>query len=355
MTMDCWNLFMPDSDAALVRKVLDDQPQAFEELVLRYQKKAHAIARALGVPGAGVDDVVQEAFLKAFENLPHLRSPESFGPWFLNIARNAARSCVQDLRRRAPVELSDDPGGCDIPALERGEFRDVIWRQVAELPQAVREAVFLYYHEGESARAVAKTLGTSRATVLKRLERGRKLLREKLWRELEDSIREMIPSTREWRRKGRQLAILLVGAVATSWGIRAAPAAVAATAGRAIESDYFFFKLLARGVAMAAKKQGIAIGLAFLMIAGGLYLFMDSFGAGKQAAGPGPGTVSAQRAARDLAGAAAGAERQEEAAADSNAGRVATLERPPSIFGRVTDVSGKGIAGARAIALPARE
>src|SRR5439155_8993149 len=128
---------------------------------------------------------------------------------------------------------------------------------------------------------------------------------------------------REWRRKGRQLAILLVGAVATSWGIRAAPAAVAATTGgRAIESDYFF-KLLARGVAMVAKKQGIAVGLALLMIAGGLYLFMDSFGGGKQAAGPGPGTVSAQRAARDLAGAAAGAERQEEAAADSNAGRVA--------------------------------
>src|SRR5882672_11182825 len=108
---------LPNSDAALVRKVLDDRPDAFEELVLRYQQKAHALARALGVPDARVDDVVQEAFLKAFENLPHLRSPESFGPWFLNIARNAARSCAQDLRRRKPAELSDGPGGRETPAL----------------------------------------------------------------------------------------------------------------------------------------------------------------------------------------------------------------------------------------------
>src|SRR5882672_655310 len=116
MTMD-WNVFLQSSDAVLVRKVLDDCPKAFEQLVVRYQKKAHAIARAFGVPGTTVDDVVQEAFLKAFENLPHLRSPESFGPWFLNIARNAARSCAQDLRRRKPAELSDGPGGRETPAL----------------------------------------------------------------------------------------------------------------------------------------------------------------------------------------------------------------------------------------------
>lgn len=48
--MNCWKVFLADSDAALVRKVLDDRPEAFEELVLRYQTKAHAIARAFGVP-----------------------------------------------------------------------------------------------------------------------------------------------------------------------------------------------------------------------------------------------------------------------------------------------------------------
>src|SRR5262245_8413766 len=133
--MDCW--FFPISDAALVRKALDDQPRAFEELVLRYQKKAHAIARAVGVPAALVEDVVQDAFLRAFENLPHLRAPGSFGPWFLNIVRNLARTCLQDLRRRSEAELPKSSCAFEAPALEREELRKILWDKVGELPDAV--------------------------------------------------------------------------------------------------------------------------------------------------------------------------------------------------------------------------
>src|SRR5512136_2159699 len=88
------------SDAALVRQALEDRPEAFEALILRYQKKAHAIARAIGVPADSLDDVIQEAFLGAFCGLRDLRSPASFGPWFLSIVRNLSR---RHLERSPPA------------------------------------------------------------------------------------------------------------------------------------------------------------------------------------------------------------------------------------------------------------
>src|SRR2546422_4394892 len=79
------------SDATLVNDALADRPAAFEALVLRYQRKAHAIARAIGVRADSLDDVVQEAFLSAFCGLRDLRSPAAFGPWLLQIVRNLSR------------------------------------------------------------------------------------------------------------------------------------------------------------------------------------------------------------------------------------------------------------------------
>src|ERR1041385_9449107 len=71
----------PDGD--LVRLALRDDPRAFEALVLRWQRRASAIVRAGGTPPDAVEDVVQEAFLRAFRALPGLRAPERFGPWLL--------------------------------------------------------------------------------------------------------------------------------------------------------------------------------------------------------------------------------------------------------------------------------
>src|SRR4026209_2731663 len=85
------------TDAELVREALADSPAAFEALVLRYQRKAHATVQALGADatraaaGPAADDVVQDASLRAFRELPALRTPDAFGAWFLAIVRNTAR------------------------------------------------------------------------------------------------------------------------------------------------------------------------------------------------------------------------------------------------------------------------
>lgn len=77
-----------------------------------------------------------------------------------------------------------------------GESPDVLWSKVHELPEPIHETVNVYYHEGESVREVARALGVSRPTVKSRLHRGRNLLRDELWREPGQSLRDMLPSTR---------------------------------------------------------------------------------------------------------------------------------------------------------------
>jgi RNA polymerase sigma factor (sigma-70 family) len=221
------------TDAELVREALADSPAAFETLVLRYQRKAHAIAQALGAAGTAADDVVQDAFLRAFRELPTLRAPDAFGPWFLAIVRNTARKHFRRANLPVSAETLERLEGPETEGLEGEEFRELLWRKVAELPEGTREAIFLYYHENRSVRAVARTLGTTGSAVKARLKRGRDLLRERLWRELRVCLRDMLPSTREWKGRARRLALIVLASLPPAWGLQAAPPAVVPVAASA--------------------------------------------------------------------------------------------------------------------------
>ena len=168
------------SDSVLVRRALVGNSDAVERLVLRYQARAQAIARAM-VAGSLIDpdDVVQESFLQALRDLRTLRDPEAFGRWLVAIVRNVARA---RLAKHEPVSRASLP---DMPAavqdgLELEELRSRLWCEVAALPQGVREAIFLYYYDGESVRVVADALEISRAAAKKRLQKDRDLLRVSL-------------------------------------------------------------------------------------------------------------------------------------------------------------------------------
>jgi RNA polymerase sigma-70 factor (ECF subfamily) len=165
------------SDASLVRQALEDRPEAFEALILRYQRKAHAIARAIGVPVDSLDDVIQEAFLAAFCGLRDLRSPASFGPWLLGIVRNLSR---RHLERSSPagVRLQENLEPAAGDPFEEEDMRELagyLDREVLALPEGMREAVLLYYYEGRSARQAAQALGLTTSAVKVRLLRARAL------------------------------------------------------------------------------------------------------------------------------------------------------------------------------------
>src|SRR5688572_16976434 len=218
------------SDRAIVLRVMEGRPQAFETLIFRYQKKAHAVARSFGLESAALDDVVQEAFLQAFRDLPALRDPSSFGGWFLEIVR---RVSLKEIRRAGRADKVDAGQAASLRAaglrsepsaaeeIEQKDLREYLWRKVAELPRGTREAIFLYHHEGRSVRAVARALGISVSGAKKRLRSGREKLREKLWRALGDALRETMPSREEWRTSGRRLSLLVLGSIPGWWASRA--------------------------------------------------------------------------------------------------------------------------------------
>ena len=208
------------SDAKLVRRAQARSNAAFETLVWRYQKKAFAIAHAIGVDTAEREDLVQEAFLHAFRSLAQLKEPAAFGAWFLRIVRNLARKNVTRRRRVLPI---DDPGTIEEPppnlsTYSLPEMRRELERALRSLPEATRETILLYYYEGLSSRRVARTLGVSHTAVRSRLKRGRDALRDQLWGVLEETIREQFPGTREWRRQAGRLTLLAFAASGASAG-----------------------------------------------------------------------------------------------------------------------------------------
>jgi RNA polymerase sigma factor (sigma-70 family) len=350
------------SDAALVRRALGDDPRAFEELVLRHQRKAHGFARALGVPPDAVDDVVQEAFLQAFRDLPGLREAESFGPWLLGIVRNVGLKTVQKARRTAATPLLDAlDGAAAEDSLEGEDFREYLWRKVGELPEGVRQALFLYYHDGESVRDVARALGVSRAVVKNRLKKGRDILRERLWRRLEECLRDMLPSTRVWKQKARRLTLVATAAVPAAWalGAKAALAAGAAggtastAAGSAAASP--LLKTFAGGFLMTGKKVVIAAAVAAVTLGAVFLITTRAFRGDAPSQG---GQIATRDAARsDLAPGRSG---EAGKGAGEVAGEAGSIPRakgaareigPVSLRGRVVDPEGRPVDGARLVAI----
>ena len=265
------------SDGELVRRVLRDRDGAFEKLVFRYQKKAWAIARAVGLRGDLVDDAVQESFLRAIEKLPKLRDPSRFGPWFLAIVRNTSRRLLSRESTRATAELRPNDGlRSDSPDrdLASREMNQKLWEQVERLSPAAREVVWLYYQDGQRIGEIARALGISRGAVKTRLSQARSVLREGLWRELGGTLRDMLPSTREWNRKGRALT-LLVSTVSVDWLARARVAATlapsAGTAGSlgSLAGSEAARSTLGTTLSIMSQKTTIATTLSVLLLASG--------------------------------------------------------------------------------------
>jgi RNA polymerase sigma-70 factor (ECF subfamily) len=168
---------MSDGDAALVRRTLEGDRQAFSVLVGLHLPRARAIARAVLEDHAEADDAVQTAFLRAWERLGQLADAEGFAAWLGQIVR---REAIDRLRRRErlgerPLPPSDPPAPLaseDDPRLER------LRAALARLGAGQREILALRYEAGLGYEDIAATLGLSLANVEKRLYRARQALLE---------------------------------------------------------------------------------------------------------------------------------------------------------------------------------
>jgi RNA polymerase sigma-70 factor (ECF subfamily) len=181
-------------DASLVSGVLKRDGSAQQALHDRHRPAVRRLARAFAdLDADDVEDVVQEAFVRAFRGLARLKEPARFGPWLLVIARNRALSFLA--RRRAGADLADavaqegegaaepEPGFSDGGA---GAEVEVVRRIIAELPEGPeKETVRLFYLEGElSARQIADRLGVGKSAITMRLERFRARVKRRVLAEV---------------------------------------------------------------------------------------------------------------------------------------------------------------------------
>jgi len=180
-------------DVALVHAVLGGDREAYASLVRRHQAAVCGLAYSVCGDFAASEDIAQEAFVAAWQQLPDLREPGHFRAWLCGIARHIAQGHVRQRTRRHEEPCPAGTQAPELPSEEAdphelavsAEEQALLWRALERLPETYREPLVLFYREHQSVQAVAGALGLSEDAVRQRLSRGRELLREEIARLLE--------------------------------------------------------------------------------------------------------------------------------------------------------------------------
>jgi RNA polymerase sigma-70 factor (ECF subfamily) len=181
-------------DQQLVERAQRGEKQAFELLVSKYQRKLARLLSRFIRDATEVEDVTQEAFIKAYRALPNFRGDSAFYTWLYRIGINTAKNYLVAMGRRAPTTTDIDSEEAE--GFEDGDqLRDLntpenqmMSRQVAEtvnqtleeLPEELRTAITLREIEGLSYEDIANIMNCPIGTVRSRIFRAREAIAERL-------------------------------------------------------------------------------------------------------------------------------------------------------------------------------
>ena len=195
--MGSGTLALSDGDDKLVKRAKKGDSRAFDLLVLKYQGRvAQLVSRYLN-NAAEVEDVTQEAFIKAYRALPNFRGDSAFYTWLYRIAANAAKNHLVALGRRPSSDMAlDDSEVFDVPGRLKDhespdevimgkELEMLISRTIEELPVELRAALTLREFEGLSYEEIADVLECPIGTVRSRIFRAREAIDVKVAQQLQ--------------------------------------------------------------------------------------------------------------------------------------------------------------------------
>jgi RNA polymerase sigma-70 factor (ECF subfamily) len=181
-------------DQQLVERAQRGEKHAFELLVSKYQRKLARLLSRFIRDATEVEDVTQEAFIKAYRALPTFRGDSAFYTWLYRIGINTAKNYLVAMGRRAPTTTDIDSEEAE--GFENGDqLRDLntpenemMSRQVAEtvnqtlaeLPEELRTAITLREIEGLSYEDIANIMNCPIGTVRSRIFRAREAIAAKL-------------------------------------------------------------------------------------------------------------------------------------------------------------------------------
>ncbi len=182
------------SELALVEAARGGDVNAFEQLVKRYDRNVFRIAQHITQNREDAEDVVQDAFLKAYTNLENFQGQSKFYTWLVRIAVNESLMRLRKRRTDRTVSLDEDieteedtmprevadwsPNPEQL--YTQGELKDILSRTINGLPPSFRTVFVLRDVEGLSTEEAAEALELSVPAVKSRLLRARLQLRERL-------------------------------------------------------------------------------------------------------------------------------------------------------------------------------
>ena len=181
-------------DRQLVARAQRGDKRAFELLVEKYQRKlARLLSRFIRDP-AEVEDVTQEAFIKAYRALPAFRGDSAFYTWLYRIGINTAKNYLMAMGRRAPTSTekeAEEAEGFDEgeqlrdintpeSVLLTNEIAETVNATIEQLPEELRTAIQMREIEGMSYEDIAKAMDCPIGTVRSRIFRAREAIAEQL-------------------------------------------------------------------------------------------------------------------------------------------------------------------------------
>jgi RNA polymerase sigma factor (sigma-70 family) len=235
------------SDADLVARSKLRDAAAFGSLVERHQRLVFGVALARCGDPVLAEDVAQEAFVAAWNDLDRLRDVDRVGSWVAGIARNLAATAARARSRREDVrELEPLPVRTPEDEARSREDRELLQHALADIPADHREALVLFYLQGQSIADIATGLGVREDLVKQRLSRGRRALRDSVTARVESALARVRPGP--------------------AFGIGVVAAVSAATTRDAVAAGKAF------AVMSGTKKLVAAVVVAMLVLVGGVRL-----------------------------------------------------------------------------------
>lgn len=178
-----------EQEAQIVRSVLEGDVNAFETLVIEYEKNVYAITQRMTGNSEDAADMTQETFIKAYNSLSSFRGDSKFSVWLYRIATNVCLDFLRSRSRKPAISLSvEDEDGEEAQLeisdesqsperlLERDLTRDAVRRGLKALAPEYRQILLLREIQGLSYEEISDVLSLETGTVKSRIFRARKRL-----------------------------------------------------------------------------------------------------------------------------------------------------------------------------------
>lgn len=186
-----------DSDEALVRRAREGDYSAFEMLFERHREMVYRFAYNMAGRRDDAEDLVQDAFVRAYQNLGRYRDEAKFTTWLLRIVTNLATDKVRMHNRRTALEQQEAVGGLEwmtigspddpVRGLEEERRAKILRGAIASLPPHHRQMIILRDIEEREYPEIAATLGTTVGGAKLRVLRARRALRDRVAPLLQES------------------------------------------------------------------------------------------------------------------------------------------------------------------------